>query len=207
MLQSDPETFEITLVYFVANSAPARLLLGKPKHNSTLSMLRLEIDGNLKLYTYNDKADGHAWEVTFNVFSRDSDWANECQLPEKCGEFGVCDNNLCVACPSEEGELLEWSKECEARKVNSCDVKDFHFYKLEGVDHFMSKYNSGSGVMKVDKCGKKCSRDCKCLGYFYHKETSKCWIAYDLMTLSKFPNSTHLGYIKVPNKKLIQTSS
>ncbi|KAK2651831.1 hypothetical protein Ddye_011687 [Dipteronia dyeriana] len=120
---------------------------------------------------------------------------------ERCNKFGVCDDNQCVACPSEEGELLGWSKECEARKVNSCDVKDFHYYKLEGVDHFMTKYNSGNGVMKVDECGKKCSGDCKCLGYFYHRETSKCWIAYNLMTLSKVPNSTHLGYIKVPNKK------
>ncbi|KAI9160402.1 hypothetical protein LWI28_007776 [Acer negundo] len=60
LLKSDPETYEITLEYHVANSssAPRRLLLGKPKHNSTSSMLRLEIDGNLKIYTYNDKVDG-----------------------------------------------------------------------------------------------------------------------------------------------------
>ncbi|TXG66745.1 hypothetical protein EZV62_008020 [Acer yangbiense] len=47
--------------------------------------------------------------------------------------------------------------------------------------------------------GKKCTSDCKCLGYFYNQDTSRRWIAYDLITLTKVSNSTHLGFIKVPN--------
>jgi hypothetical protein len=54
--------------------------------------------------------------------------------------------------------------------------------------------------MKEDDCGKKCSSECKCMGYFYNKETSKCTIAYDLQTLTKVPNSTHVGYIKAPKR-------
>lgn len=86
--------------------------------------------------------------------------------------------------------------------MTSCRSNDFHYYKVEGVNHYMSKYTSGTAI-KVEDCGRKCTSDCKCSGYFYHQETSKCWIAYDLKTLSKSPNSTHVGHIKVPNQQAI----
>ncbi|KAB1221142.1 Epidermis-specific secreted glycoprotein EP1 [Morella rubra] len=69
---------------------------------------------------------------------------------------------------------------------------------VEGVDHFGSKYTTGDSTTRKD-CGRKYSANCKGAGYFYHKKTSKCRIAYDLNTLTKFTNATHVGYIKVPN--------
>ncbi|KAL4324058.1 hypothetical protein GQ457_11G013150 [Hibiscus cannabinus] len=65
----------------------------------------------------------------------------------------------------------------QPKKVRPCRPNDFSYYKVEGVDHFMSQYNEGQGPIKESECGKKCSVDCKCLGYFYHRETSKCWVA------------------------------
>ncbi|KAF4348723.1 hypothetical protein F8388_021776 [Cannabis sativa] len=174
-------------------------LFTRPNYNSTLSFLRLGIDGNVRLYTYYDKVDWRAWEETFTLFDRQQSrgWETECQLPGRCGTFGVCEDDQCVACPSENG-LLGWSKNCEPKKVKSCKSSEFHYYKIEGVDHFMSKYTKGSAIKESD-CGNKCTMDCKCLGYFYHKQASRCWIAYDLMTLTKVDNSTHVGYIKTPN--------
>ncbi|GAV91128.1 B_lectin domain-containing protein [Cephalotus follicularis] len=174
-------------------------LIARPKYNSTLSFIRLGIDGNLKLYTYYDHVDWRAWEVTFTLFSRDSDLETECQLPLRCGSLGLCEDNQCVACPTANG-LTGWSQGCQPVKLPSCNPNSFHYNKLEGVDHFMSKYTSGAGPVKEIDCLKKCSSDCKCLGYFYHTLSSKCWVAYDLMTLTKVSNSTHLGYIKFPNK-------
>ncbi|KAJ6770309.1 SECRETED GLYCOPROTEIN EP1 putative-RELATED [Salix purpurea] len=174
-----------------------QMILARPKYNSTLSFLRIGIDGSLKIYTYNNKVDYQAWEVTYTLFSRDGFPEGECQLPERCGKFGLCEDSQCVGCPLPSG-LVGWSKFCEPAKPPACGSKNFYYYKLEGVDHSMSKYASGSGPMKEDDCGKKCSNDCKCLGYFYNKGTSKCWIAYDLQTLTKVANSTHVGYIKAP---------
>ncbi|KAJ6886747.1 hypothetical protein NC651_027182 [Populus alba x Populus x berolinensis] len=176
-----------------------RMILARPKYNSTLSFLRIGIDGSLKMYTYNNKVDYQAWEETYTLFSRDGFREGECQLPERCGKFGLCEDSQCVACPLPSG-LMGWSKFCEPVKPPACGSKNFYYYKLEGVDHSMSKYASGSGAMKEDDCGKKCSSDCKCLGYFYNKDTSKCWIAYDLQTLTKVANSTHVGYIKAPKQ-------
>ncbi|CAK7327658.1 unnamed protein product [Dovyalis caffra] len=195
-LKSEPETdegfaYDLSFEF----STGGNVFLARPKYNSTLSFLRLGLDGNLRLYTYYDKVDIGAWEVTFTLFDRDSSWESECQLPEKCGKFGLCEDNQCVACPSPNG-LQGWSKDCEAAKPPSCRSQNVYYYKLEGVDHTMSKYASGSGSISEVDCGKKCSSDCKCLGYFYNKETSKCWIVYDLQTLTKVANSTHVGYIK-----------
>ncbi|KAJ7948742.1 epidermis-specific secreted glycoprotein EP1-like [Quillaja saponaria] len=172
-------------------------ILSRPKYNSTLTFLRLGIDGNVKLYTYNDKVDIGAWEVTFTLFDRDSFIETECQLPSRCKEFGLCEDSQCVACPLSNG-LVGWSKDCKPKALTSCGVKDFHYYKVEGVEHFMNKYTRGSAVSESE-CGNKCTKDCKCLGYFYHKDESRCWIAYELKTLTKVDNSTHVGFIKVPN--------
>ncbi|XP_057461176.1 epidermis-specific secreted glycoprotein EP1-like [Actinidia eriantha] len=191
--------YNLMLEYNETDSTPAgNLILSRPKYNSTLTYLRLGIDGNLKANTFYTKVDWGAWEVTYTLLARNSD-PNECQLPERCGKFGLCEDSQCVACPSSNG-LLGWSKECEAKKVSSCKPNDISYYRVDEVDHFMSKYTKGNGPMTLDACGKKCTSDCKCLGYFYHSDTSRCWIAYDLKTLTKVANSTHFGYIKVPKK-------
>ncbi|KAJ6770307.1 SECRETED GLYCOPROTEIN EP1 putative-RELATED [Salix purpurea] len=174
-------------------------VLARPKFNATLSFLRIGIDGNLRIYSYNNKVDYMAWDVAFTLFSRDDFPESECQLPERCGKFGLCEDSQCVACPL-PGGLLGWSKSCEPVKPPACGSTNFYYYKLEGVDHSMSKYAGGSGPVKEEDCGRKCSSDCKCMGYFYNKETSKCSIAYDLQTLTKVSNSTHVGYIKAPKK-------
>ena len=187
--------FDIGLEHHLGNTTNSGTW-ARPKYNSTFTFLRLGIDGNIRFFTYYDKVDWGAWEVTYILFDRN--WSeSECQLPERCGEFGLCDNNQCVACPMSNG-LLGWSKDCKPKKITSCGMNDFHYYKVEGADHFMSKFTTGN-TLTENNCGKKCSEDCKCLGYFYHKETSKCWVAYDLNTLTKSSNSTHVGYIKVPN--------
>ncbi|KAJ7981819.1 epidermis-specific secreted glycoprotein EP1-like [Quillaja saponaria] len=171
-------------------------ILSRPKYDATLTFLRLGIDGNIRLYTYDDNVDWNAWEVTYTLFDGDSS-ESECQLPSRCGAFGLCEDNNCVACPLSNG-LFGWSKDCKPKALTSCRMNDFHYYKLEGVDHFMSKYTRGDAVSESE-CGKRCTKESKCLGYFYHREKSKCWIAYDLKTLSKVTTLTNVGYIKVPN--------
>ncbi|KAL0399467.1 UNVERIFIED_CONTAM: EP1-like glycoprotein 3 [Sesamum radiatum] len=193
---SQPETedafaYEITL----ENPNGGTRILSRPKYNSTLTYLRLGIDGGLRAYTFYDKVDWGAWEETFTLCPRDS--GEECQLPERCGSFGLCEDSQCVACPSPNG-LLGWSKSCAPPKLTSCKPNDIKYYKLEGVDHFLSKYTRGSGPVKEEACSRKCTSDCKCLGFFFNRAESRCWIAYELKTLTRVANSTHVGYIKTP---------
>ncbi|GJU43265.1 epidermis-specific secreted glycoprotein EP1-like protein [Tanacetum coccineum] len=203
-LTSVPDTDEgflyyLTFIYFVTNpSSDSNRNMAFSRYNNTLSYLRLGIDGNLRFYTYNPNVQGVAWELVYTFLDRDS-MEKECQLPERCGKFGLCEDSQCVACPTPNG-LSGWSKYCDIKKVTSCKASDFQYYKLEGVDHFMIKYTRGDGATKQSDCESKCTKDCKCMGYFYHTDQSRCWIAYDLKTLTRVGNSTHLAYIKTPNK-------
>ncbi|XP_057452317.1 EP1-like glycoprotein 3 [Lotus japonicus] len=178
-LTSDSESFEIGFDYFVANSSNfGNRIIGRPVNNSTLTYVRLGIDGNIRFNTYFlDVRDG-VWKVTYTLFDRDSDDESECQLPQRCGKFGLCEENQCVACPLENG-LFGWSNNCSAKAVTSCKASEFHYYKLEGVEHYMSKYTTGDRVSETN-CGNKCTKDCKCVGYFYNRDNSRCWTAYDL---------------------------
>lgn len=195
---SDPESFELNLDFSVSNpSSSGSRFLGRPVNNSTLTYLRLGIDGNIKMHTYFLDVRSGVWQVTYTHFDRDSD-ESECQLPERCGKLGICEDNQCVGCPLENG-VFGWSKNCSAKAVTSCKASEFHYYKVEGVEHYMSKYTSGERVSEAN-CGDKCTKDCKCVGYFYHRDNSRCWVAYDLQTLTRVPNSTHVGFIKVPNQ-------
>ncbi|MFS7984305.1 putative S-locus glycoprotein [Helianthus anomalus] len=202
-LTSVPDTDEgflyyLTFEYFTTNpTSSSNRNMAFSRYNNTLSYLRLGIDGNLRFYSYNPNVQGVAWELVYTFLDRDS-MEGECQLPGRCGNFGLCEDSQCVACPTPNG-LMGWSKECEVKKVTSCKASDFGYYKLQGVDHFMIKYTRGDATKQSD-CESKCTKDCKCMGYFYHTDSSRCWIAYDLKTLTRVGNSTHLAYIKTPNK-------
>ncbi|KAJ9563349.1 hypothetical protein OSB04_008509 [Centaurea solstitialis] len=177
------------------------VLLGTNRYNSTFSYLRLGIDGNLRLYGYRRVANAVAWSLLYTWFNRD--WRNslegiedECQLPGRCGKFGLCEDSQCVGCPTPKG-VYAWSKDCVA-KSPGCQASGFRYYEVKGVDHFTVKYSSGMGPVDRKVCESKCTKDCKCLGYFYHTDQSRCWIAYELKTLTRVGNSTHIAYIKTP---------
>ncbi|KAK1439644.1 hypothetical protein QVD17_05464 [Tagetes erecta] len=203
-LTSNPDTDEgfryyLTFDYFSTDpTSSGSRNMALSRYNNTLSYLRLGIDGNLRFYTYNPNIQAGAWDEVYTFLDRDSR-EGECQLPGRCGKFGLCEDSQCVACPTPSG-LSGWSKDCDVKKVTSCKSSEFGYYKLEGVDHFMIKYTRGDGPTKQSDCESKCTKDCKCMGYFYHTDRSRCWIAYDLKTLTRVGNSTHLAYIKTPNK-------
>ncbi|KAL9383770.1 hypothetical protein Peur_024093 [Populus x canadensis] len=191
--------FEVGFTYEMNNSpSSGTYILTRPKYNSTYSMLRLESDGNLKIYTYNENVDWGAWDLTFKLFDRDSDLEiSECKLPQRCGSLGVCEDNQCVACPRPQG-FLGWSKSCAPPALPPCKGGAYvDYYKVVGVEHFLNGYNEGEGPMKLVDCRNKCNNDCGCLGFFYKEESSKCLLAPVLGTLVGVSSPSHVGYIKM----------
>ncbi|KAL8237967.1 hypothetical protein R6Q59_019048 [Mikania micrantha] len=206
-LVSEPRSSDdvsIWFLYFLFNvtnydplMSPSSSNSALTRYNNTLTYLRLGIDGNLRYFTYSPQVQNYAWDRVYTFLDREAS-ESECQLPERCGKFGLCEDNQCVACPTPNG-LSGWSKDCDAKKVTSCKASDFHYYKLEGVDHFMIKYTRGDAT-EQSRCESKCTSDCKCVDYSYHTDRSRCWITYDLKTLTRVGNVTNLAYIKTPNK-------
>ncbi|KAK6917677.1 S-locus glycoprotein domain [Dillenia turbinata] len=201
---SEPETeeayaYELRFNFDMKNSPSfGTYILARPKYNSTYSILKVESDGNLKIYTYYEHVDYGAWEVTFKLFDRDEGRESECKLPKRCGSLGVCEDNQCVACPSSKG-LLGYSKSCAPPKLPPCKGgANVGYYEVVGVEHFLNGFTEGDGPMKLVDCKKKCDLDCGCLGFFYREESSKCLLAPELDTLIKVSNSSHVAYIKMP---------
>ncbi|KAL8103608.1 epidermis-specific secreted glycoprotein EP1-like [Apium graveolens] len=198
-VNSDAYTSELSLSFDMKNSpSSGTRLLARPKYNATLSMLRIDIDGNLRIYTYHENVEWEAWEVTYKLLNREDnvESTSECRLPKKCGSFGVCEDNQCVACPTAAG-LIGWSKSCVQPSLPPCKGRaKVDYYKVLGVEHFLNGYAEG-GRMKIGDCREKCSKDCKCAGFFYREESSKCLLAPELGTLIKVSNPSHVGYIKI----------
>ncbi|KAL5997881.1 hypothetical protein ACLOJK_008813 [Asimina triloba] len=184
------ETFDLVRVYY------------KP----TYSFLRISPDGNLRTFTYNTEVVYGAWQATFSFLAGNEDtypfysfgYDRRCGSPTKCGSFGLCREGMCVACPQRQG-MLGWSESCAPPKLptSSCSAGAVDYYRIDGVEHFVSREVKGEGPMKEEACREKCSKDCKCVGFFYWRETSKCWLAPVLGTLRKAEESSHVGYIKV----------
>ncbi|KAH6828092.1 hypothetical protein C2S53_014449 [Perilla frutescens var. hirtella] len=190
--------FELGFTFNLSKSdSSGTRILSRPKYNSTYTMLRVDIDGNLRMYTYNEHVDWGAWEVTYVLFNRDGDEPSECGLPKRCGSLGICEESQCVACPTSLG-VLGWSKSCAPPKLPPCKgIINVDYFKVEGVEHYTSGYNEGAGPMSLGQCRDKCSKDCKCLGFFYRAESSKCLVVPELGTLVKVSNASHVGYIKM----------
>ncbi|KAI3859759.1 hypothetical protein MKX03_029712 [Papaver bracteatum] len=205
LFNAAPETkeayvYELTLKFFVSNSSYRTSLLGRPKYNSTSSLLRLGFDGSLKVYTYYDKIVYGAWEVTFSLFDPTRNGRlSECKLPSKCGSFGVCEDEQCVACSTPKG-MLGWTKNCAPPVQHICDIgkaNKVDYFKVVGVEHFMNDYSEGEGSLKLNDCRNKCSNDCECLGFFYKQGSLKCLLSPVLGTLNKVADTSHVAYIKL----------
>ncbi|KAL8237947.1 hypothetical protein R6Q59_019028 [Mikania micrantha] len=201
------ETYFHELEFGLVNARPrfahtAYLVLGRIQYNSSLSYLRLGIDGNIRVYTYRRNVRTQAWTLLYTLFDKTENvdggliFEDECQQPNRCGNFGLCEDSQCVGCPTPNG-VFAWSKDCDT-KPPGCKPGGFTYYQLKGVDHFTVKYTAGNHFASRSDCESKCSKDCGCLGYFYHTDNSRCWIAHELKTLTRVGNSTHLAYIKKP---------
>ncbi|KAI3966707.1 hypothetical protein MKW92_003195 [Papaver armeniacum] len=106
----------------------------EPGYNTTLSMLRLDKDGNLRVYTYNGNK--NTWENSYMYFSSQ---VSECNA-EKCGVY------------------REPIPSCETSKPETVDC-----YKMEDVTSSMRSFNDWDfKEMTVDDCKMICSKDCKC---------------------------------------------
>lgn len=174
-------------------------------------MLRLESDGNMKVYTYYEHVEWRAWDTVFKLFDRDDLGLinEECLLPRRCGSLRVCEDSQCVACPNPWG-LMGWSKSWAPPNLPPCKVNNgsnrtgstgFACYRVEGVDHFLVNDFAvkDDGPMKLGECKEKCDKDCGCLGY--RNDSSRCLLAPEIGTLMKKPSTPYVGYIKTHSLK------
>ncbi|KAI3962038.1 hypothetical protein MKW92_001910 [Papaver armeniacum] len=97
VLKQGTTTYFLTLGFAIQTR---RVMLMKNDKTFTYSFLRLDSDGNLRLYIYAE----HAWEEIYyryweTPYAFFGDTVKECALLSECGTSGKCDRRLCSACP------------------------------------------------------------------------------------------------------------
>ncbi|MCL7028689.1 hypothetical protein MKW94_002400 [Papaver nudicaule] len=85
------------------------LTLMQMRVNVNYSFLRLEPDGNLKMYSFYTASDTHFYGSTANFWDNGDYWENsyaffgdtvgQCALGSKCGASWSCNTGTCSACP------------------------------------------------------------------------------------------------------------
>ncbi|KAI3844309.1 hypothetical protein MKW92_027575 [Papaver armeniacum] len=96
-VHGDPlTTSHILKLGFAKPSTPSRkdVVLKKINYNYAYSFLRLESDGNLRVYAYSTRL---GWSKSYAFFG---DTVQECTLESKCGSTAFCDPDVCASCPS-----------------------------------------------------------------------------------------------------------
>ncbi|XP_057838556.2 EP1-like glycoprotein 2 [Cryptomeria japonica] len=178
-------------------TSTALYLFATPRFSTTLSFLRLDWDGNLRMYTYSPQIEYNTWDITYERFKYGGLYG--CGLPKKCGSLGICGDSQCVACPKPQG-LQGWTSSCSPPSLPACNYSSVavDFYKVVGAEHFSSKYVAGIEKINVVECKRRCLSDCKCAAFFYWQESSKCFLTQTVDTLQQSSNSTHLAFIKYP---------
>lgn len=145
-----------------------------PRFNTTLSFLRLEFDGDLKMYTYSpDMELNFKWDITFQRFGC---WRGvpDCGLQMKSGELGVVPRRCqCVTCA--QSDSFKGSHNCGLPSLADCkDVSSnssLDFYKLS------SQYVNVNPIGETDseECRRRCSHDCyTCAAFLQWEPSSEC---------------------------------
>ncbi|CAA6657920.1 unnamed protein product [Spirodela intermedia] len=74
------------------------------KYDSIYSFLRLTPDGDLVIYTYDDRVDYKAWEKTFVLFDADTELRSACYKAGRCGAFGCARGRCAPGAPRRRGQ-------------------------------------------------------------------------------------------------------
>ncbi|KAI3872734.1 hypothetical protein MKX03_005521 [Papaver bracteatum] len=187
------------------NTPAGKDMWAQVAYNTTLSMLRLEKDGKLFVYTYNGYT--KTWERVFSYFLSIT---GECKLPQKCGVFGLCKNQKCISCPSSKGIMAaSWNKECIREKIPDCKnaTSKADYYKIPSVYSSIGSYSNYQDYKKltVNECKNKCSKDCRCTAFLYQKDRGTCLVATtEIYTLSSDPFRNGLGNLVHPDDAYIK---
>ncbi|KAJ7545325.1 hypothetical protein O6H91_09G115000 [Diphasiastrum complanatum] len=165
--------------------------------------LKIEFDGNLRIYVYNG-----AFNVDYDFFPSDQ----QCRLPGTCGPYGLCSGSTGqCSCPDSflPANASSTSQGCYLRAgeltCNQTMATNDNLVELSGVDYFADKFvpNSGQTSLTKANCMNSCLENCSCTASFFYGSSNSCFIFTDpLQTMETVPDQTKLGFIKVQDQQL-----
>ncbi|XP_078159115.1 G-type lectin S-receptor-like serine/threonine-protein kinase SD2-5 [Carex rostrata] len=175
-------------------------------HAKSIQYMRLESDGHLRLYDYDDLL---GWKMVGDLFDMDN-----CNYPTFCGHYGICNNGQC-SCPT--GTLGNYFKPIDDQQVEfgcyavtniTCqDVNNHLLLGLNNVSYFDNLDNVVYDVTNDEEtCKKACLRNCSCKAALFQSlngnpSNGMCLTLPEVFSLkNKLPDAlgnNYSAYIKV----------
>ncbi|KAJ8618942.1 hypothetical protein MRB53_015128 [Persea americana] len=151
----------------------------------------------------------------FNVFlfsgtSQNAEFtapADDCGLPNTCGEMGLCRDGLGCTCPSGFRASTTAAGGCVPSNGNglsdcSSNSSSYSYMELaDGTQYFANKFvNPTTSRSDLNTCRDLCSKNCSCLGFFYTNSSGSCYLLRNrlgsVFTSSSNSDEDDKGYVK-----------
>eukprot|EP00268_Persea_americana_P013294 TRINITY_DN15790_c0_g1_i4.p1 TRINITY_DN15790_c0_g1~~TRINITY_DN15790_c0_g1_i4.p1 ORF type:complete len:809 (-),score=132.41 TRINITY_DN15790_c0_g1_i4:133-2559(-) len=179
---------------------------------SSIQYMRLEPDGHLRVYEWRGQ-----WKVAADLLT----FADECDYPTVCGNYGICSNGQC-SCPRENDANVSYFQPVNARQPNlgcyettplSCQFTQTHvLLHLQDIYYFNYKDGSSSVLRGIDveSCKQACLKNCSCkaalFGYDGVVSDGSCFLHSQLFSLmnnptekKSFASSSVLIKVQIPS--------
>ncbi|XP_070006091.1 G-type lectin S-receptor-like serine/threonine-protein kinase SD2-5 [Nicotiana sylvestris] len=153
---------------------------------SSAQFMKLEFDGHLKVYEWQDQ-----WKEVNDIFTFS---IGECGYPMVCGRYGICSNGQC-SCPKSSSDSTNYFRQINDRQPNlgcseitkmTCnDSKNHRYLKLNDMNYFAF----GADIIDTDMttCKNACLRNCSCkaaiFGYASNSSKGECHLPSEIFSL------------------------
>lgn len=190
---------------FTSHYYLSRAVKAQPNLSSDAVYIRLDYDGNLRGY-----AAGLA-----EPFQLLSEAMSKCQLPNSCGNYGVCSQkDQQCKCPNNGthhigSESNSNGSDCELSEKPSCANVNgsWQMFSLAGMEYYRNRYAVPLNMSTMEKCSDYCLKNCSCRASFYVNESKSCFvISSQIGTLAQTSNDGNFVFIKVQSMDIIRNS-
>ncbi|XP_028120463.1 putative G-type lectin S-receptor-like serine/threonine-protein kinase At1g61610 isoform X2 [Camellia sinensis] len=138
--------------------------------------------------------------------------ANECEVYNKCGNFGKCnvmDSTICSCMKGfvpknvDQWDSGNWSGGCVRKTQLQCGTngEEDGFVKIEGVK--LPDYADLMVAQDIGDCGEKCSKNCSCHAYTFAIGISCMIWRGDLVDIQHFEEGGSDLYVRLASSDLI----
>ncbi|KAL5721153.1 hypothetical protein ACHQM5_013748 [Ranunculus cassubicifolius] len=179
--------------YYTEVGEPLPVFYSNP-FDTTVQFLRLDADGGLRIYAL---IPGQGWAVVFVFLQRGDD----CQIPLKCGPYGVCRDGQC-SCPKAVAGVDYFSPINDQFPNKGCSLIGqssslaFDHYELVhfGQLSYFSYVDPEAAVPDItieEDCKQACSNASSCAAAFFSYSNNQsdgyCYLQAQVLSLIDYP--------------------
>ncbi|KAH7440543.1 hypothetical protein KP509_04G112200 [Ceratopteris richardii] len=180
---------------------PFTITVGSNDNNTDI-FFRLDPDGNFRTYVYRLH---YGWGVDQEIFSG----GLYCNLPDICGDYGICSSHGSCSCPDvvgADGSADLFSPKSSSDPTSGCILSHppscsknptaNRLVELDSVDYFANDFIH-QRISSLEECKSSCASDCNCSVAFFQGNTFNCFHYQYVMTIQKVSGSRYRAFIKV----------